>query len=174
MRFLIGAVFTAVLVAGSMVQSLRAQDNVVYAASATSKFVNIPGLPTCVTGSVQNGDPSRGGSVIFGKGAAGCKIPWHWHTPTEQLMMVTGRANVEMKDRSAVTLRSGDYVSLPSKHVHQFTCQTACTLFIASDVAFDIHYVDASGNEIPQEQALRGKAPVKNALPNGAKTENKM
>jgi hypothetical protein len=36
--------------------------------------------------------------VIFGKGTAGCRVPWHWHTPTEQLMMVTGRAKVEMKD----------------------------------------------------------------------------
>jgi quercetin dioxygenase-like cupin family protein len=169
MRFLIGAVFLAILVAGSMVQSLRAQDHAVYAASATSKFVNMPGLPTCMTGSVQNGDPSKGGSVIFGKATAGCRVPWHWHTPTEQLMMVTGRAKVEMKDGAPVTLRSGDYASLPTKHVHQFTCQTACTLFIASDVAFDIHYVDATGKEIPQEEALKGKALVKNAHPNGAK-----
>ena len=173
MRFPIGVVI-AVLVVGSMVQSLAAQDQVVYAASATSKFVNIPGLPTCMTGSVQNGDPSKGGSVIFGRGTAGCRIPWHWHTPTEQLMMVTGRANVEMKDGAPVTLRSGDYVSLPSKHVHQFTCQTACSLFIASDVAFDIHYVDASGNEVPPDEALKGKAPVKKAPPKGAKTEDKM
>src|SRR5713101_5715057 len=172
MRFPIGAAFSAVLVVGSMVQSLRAQDHVVYAASANSKFLNIPGLPTCVAGSVQNGDPSKGGSVIFGKGTAGCRIPWHWHTATEQLMMVTGRAKVEMKDGSPVTLRYGDYVSLPTTHVHQFTCQTACTLFIASDVAFDIHYVDASGNEIPQDEVLKGKAPAKNAAPKGAKTDN--
>jgi len=172
MRFPIGAAFSAVLVVGSMVQSLRAQDHVVYAASANSKFLNIPGLPTCVAGSVQNGDPSKGGSVIFGKGTAGCRIPWHWHTPTEQLMMVTGRAKVEMKDGSSVTLRSGDYVSLPTKHVHQFTCQTACTLFIASDVAFDIHYVDSSGNEIPQDEVLKGKASAKNAPPKGAKRDN--
>jgi len=126
-----------------------------------------------MTGSVQNGDPSKRGSVIFGKGTAGCRVPWHWHTPTEQLMMVMGRAKVEMKDGSPVTLRSGDYVSLPTKHVHQFTCQIACRLFIASDVAFDIHYVDARCNEIPQEQTLKGKASVKNASPKGAKPENR-
>jgi hypothetical protein len=38
MRFPIGAVFIAVLVAGSMVRSLRAQDHVVHAPSAASKL----------------------------------------------------------------------------------------------------------------------------------------
>ena len=161
MRLPVGVAVIVIVVAGSMVQSLRAQDHVVFAASATSKFVTIPGLPTCVTGSVQNGDPTKSSSVIFGKGTAGCRIPWHWHTPTEQLMMVTGRAKVEMKEGSPVTLRSGDYISFPTKHEHQFTCQTACMLFIASDVAFDIHYVDAGGNEISLEQALKEKARVK-------------
>jgi hypothetical protein len=28
-------------------------------------------------------------------------------------------------------------------------------LFVYSDAAFDIHYVDATGNAIPPEQALR-------------------
>jgi hypothetical protein len=24
------------------------------------------------------------------KGAAGCVVPWHWHTPTEHMMIVSG------------------------------------------------------------------------------------
>jgi len=122
-------------------------------------------------GSVQNGDPSKSNSVILGKAMAGCKIPWHWHTPTEQLMMVAGSAKVEMKDGSPITLHPGDYASLSTKHVHQFTCLAACTLFIASDVAFDIHYVDSSGSEIPVDQALKATAPARKAPAKGAKTE---
>ena len=34
----------------------------------------------------------------------------------------------------------------------------ACTFFIASDAAFDIHYVDAAGKEISTEDALKSKA----------------
>jgi hypothetical protein len=41
--------------------------------------------------------------------------------------------------------------------VHQFTCISACTAFLASNAAFDIHYVDANGTEIPTEQALAKK-----------------
>ena len=31
---------------------------------------------------------------------------------------------------------------------------SACTMFVNSDAVFDIHYVDASGQEIPAEKAL--------------------
>lgn len=53
------------------------------------KFVSLPGLPTCASGSVQNGDPTKGPSFILAKTAAGCSIPWHWHTPNEHVMMVS-------------------------------------------------------------------------------------
>jgi quercetin dioxygenase-like cupin family protein len=158
MRIPVLAVLGSILMVSSTIPTLHAQSQAVYAAAATSKLVNFPGLPECMKGSVQNGDPSKGSSVILGKGTAGCSVPWRWHTPTEQLMMVAGSAKVEMKDGSPVILRAGDYASLPSKHVHQFTCQAACTLFIASDVAFDIHYVDSTGTEIAPEAALKSKA----------------
>ena len=42
-------------------------------------------------------------------------------------------------------------------HVHQFKCTSACTGFVSSDTAFDIHYVDAAGKEVPLEAALAKK-----------------
>lgn len=118
-------------------------------------FTNVPGLPTCTVGSVQNGDPAKGPSIVFAKIDAGCVIPWHWHTPSEHLMMVSGVARIEMKDGKPLTLESGGYALMPSRHVHQFRCETACSLYIYSDAAFDIHYVDAQGNEISVEDALK-------------------
>ena len=168
MRF-VGLLLFGCLVIGAAV----AQDQAVFAAKATSKFVNFPGLPTCMFGSVQSGDPSKGGSVILGKANTACTVPWHWHTPTEQLMIVAGTAKVEMKDGSPVTLHAGDYAKMPTKHVHQFTCQAACMLFISSDAAFDIHYVDGSGAEIPPDQALKAKPAAKSAPAKAAKTEEK-
>ena len=49
-------------------------------------------------------------------------------------------------------------MSLPGKGVHQFTCVLACTFFLTSDGAFDIHYVDSEGKEIPPDQALKPMA----------------
>jgi mannose-6-phosphate isomerase-like protein (cupin superfamily) len=118
------------------------------------KFVSFPGMPTCASGSVQNGDPSQGGSIIFARMAAGCVFPWHWHTPNEHLMIVSGVAQAEMKGEKPVTLRSGAFALMPSKHAHQFRCDTACTLYVYSDAAFDMHYLDAQGNEIAPAAAL--------------------
>ena len=130
---------------------------------AEMQFMQIPGLPTCSTGSVQNGDPSKSSSIILAKGAAGCAFPWHWHTPNENVMMVSGQGRVEMKDAKPVTLRAGGFAQMPSKHLHQFRCTTQCLLYIFSDAAFDIHYVDGDGKEISPEEALKkvGETPAK-------------
>lgn len=125
---------------------------------AENRFEPVPGLPSCVTSAVQSGDPAKGSSVILFKGKAGCRVPWHWHTPTEQVMIVSGSAKFEMKDHAGSTVVGpGGYAMMPSKHVHQFTCTAACTGFVTSDAAFDIHYVDASGKEIPPEKAIAKK-----------------
>jgi quercetin dioxygenase-like cupin family protein len=92
--------------------------------------------------------------VLAGKLKPGCKVPWHWHTAAENLVVVSGSAKAEMKDGASHALASGDYVYMPAKQAHQFTCSTACTIYVMPDAAFDIHYIDKDGKEIPVEQAL--------------------
>jgi quercetin dioxygenase-like cupin family protein len=121
---------------------------------AEMSFTPVPGLPTCATGAVQAGNPATGPSVIASKMAAGCIVPWHWHSPNEHLMLVSGSARVEMKDGKPFTLQAGGFALLPSKHVHQFRCEQACLLYVYSDAAFDTHYVDAKGTEISAAEAL--------------------
>jgi hypothetical protein len=75
-----------------------------------------------------------------------------------------------MKDGPPTILRSGDYVRMPSKNVHQFTCVSTCSLFIVSDAAFDVHYVDTDGKEISLDEALKSKAKGKTPM----KKETKM
>ena len=122
---------------------------------AAMKLTMIPPLPTCALGSVQSGDPSKGPSVIFAKISAGCTIPWHWHTPNEHLMIVSGVARLEMKSGKPLTLRAGGFALLASHHVHLFHCVQACQFYVYSDGAFDIHYVSKQGNEIPPPEALK-------------------
>jgi quercetin dioxygenase-like cupin family protein len=139
----------------------RAEDMGTLRKMSENKFAPLAGMPPCVTLAVESGDPTKGASVIVFKATAGCTIPWHWHTPTEQVMIVSGSANVEMKDsgKSAV-LGPGGFALMPSKHVHQFTCRTACSAFVSSDVQFDIHYVDSNGNEVPPETAFKKTKPA--------------
>ena len=106
------------------------------------EFTVTPGLPDCARNAVMSGDPSKGPSIILGKLAAGCTVRWHWHTPNEHLMLVSGRARLEPKDGKPFTLDAGGYAMMPARHVHQFRCLDDCVMYVHSDGAFDIHYVD--------------------------------
>lgn len=61
-----------------------------------------------------------------------------------------------MKDDKAATLMSGAFALMPSRHAHHFKClRGPCAVYVYSDGAFDIHYVDKSGNEIAPADALK-------------------
>ena len=122
---------------------------------ADMKFAGVPGMPTCATASVQNGDPSKGASILLAKLEAGCLVPWHWHTPNENLMLVSGSGRAEMKGGKAFVLKPGGFAQMPSKHAHQFSCTSVCMLYVYSDAAFDMHYVDAGGAELSPAEALK-------------------
>jgi quercetin dioxygenase-like cupin family protein len=122
---------------------------------AEMKFAPLPGMPTCATGAVSSGDPTKGASIILAKATKGCTFPNHWHTPNEKVMIVSGSAHLEMKDGKPASLRPGGFADIPSKHVHSFKCTSQCMLFIHSDAPFDMHYVDASGNELSADDALK-------------------
>lgn len=148
-------VLASVLAVPSIAQS---PDQMSYAAMASSKFVTLPVLPTCMTFAAQRGDPTKGAAVLLLKFKSGCVVPWHWHTSNENLMVVSGRGKAEMKAGGAHTMAVGDYLYLPAKQGHQFTCTTSCAVFDVIDGAFDIHYINADGKEIPPEQALKPMA----------------
>jgi quercetin dioxygenase-like cupin family protein len=120
------------------------------------KFVTFPGLPKCGLNSVLNGDPAKTPSTILAKIESGCIVPWHWHTPNEELMMVHGTAQIETRDGSKpFLLKPGGYAKLPPRHVHQFRCVKECLMYVHADGAFDIHYVDRQGREMAPEAALK-------------------
>jgi quercetin dioxygenase-like cupin family protein len=136
--------------------SATAQDKAGVTTAAGSKFGPLPVFPACLTLSAQRGDPFKGPAVILIKMTAGCKVPWHWHTASEALLMVSGKGKIEMKDEASAggAVSPGDYVYLPGKHPHQFSCATACKFFDVTEGAFDLHYIDKDGREIPPELAL--------------------
>src|SRR5579864_482099 len=127
--------------------------------AASTKLAPLPVFPSCLTLAPQRGDPFKGPAVILIKMTSGCQVVWHWHTANEALMMVSGKGKVEMRDEgSSSPVAPGDYVYLPGKHVHQFTCSAACTFFDVTEGVFDIHYVDKDGKEIPVDQVVKPAA----------------
>jgi quercetin dioxygenase-like cupin family protein len=120
----------------------------------TLKFTPIPDMPTCASAAILRGNPRNGPAWVLLKLGSGCRVPWHWHTANETLLVVSGQGAVAMKDGPPLEFVPGAYASLPSHHAHQASCKRACLLFSGADAAFDIHYVDANGEEISLEKAL--------------------
>ncbi len=138
------------------------EEKPIVSAAATAKFGAVPNAPACFTVAVERGDPSKGPSVILAKFAPECVAPFHWHTPSETAMVVSGSLETQMKDDKAIVAHHGDFVYLPAHHIHRATCKSSapCLVFLTSDAAFDIHWVDAAGQEIPLETALKGVEPT--------------
>ncbi len=126
--------------------------------AATAKFAAVPNTPNCITVAVQKGDPASGPAVMLARFSPGCTAPWHWHTPNENVMFVSGLLRIEMKDGKPAVQRAGDFAFMPSHHIHQAKCvgSAACLMFIYSDGPFDIHYVGKNDEEIPLSEALKG------------------
>ena len=151
-RSLILAIICCLISAISLAQ---AGDQMSYASVSTTRFAPLAVLPPCMTVSAAHGDPAKGAATILAKATAGCLIPWHWHTANEQLMFVAGTAKVETKGPLPHDMKGGDYIYLPAKQAHQFTCSATCVFYDVIDGAFDIHYIDRDGNEIPAAQLLK-------------------
>ena len=155
MRTQCGVVLLSLLAAPAPTAVAQQADKPIVQNTTPAQFQKNPGLPDCLTLAVERGDPSQGASILLVKGTAGCSAPWHFHSPNEQLMMVSGTGRVEMKGEPAVNLHPGGFAYAPMKHVHQFTCVGApCSFFLHSDGPFDIHYVNSEGDEISPNEAL--------------------
>jgi quercetin dioxygenase-like cupin family protein len=153
-------ILLAALTVGAGSARLAAQgtdDKPIIGTVANAKFATVPNAPECFTVAVEKGDPSKGPSVILARFTPGCVAPYHWHTPSETVMIVSGSLEVQMQGDKSLTLHHGDFAYMPSHHAHRATCRpaAACILFLSSDAPFDIHWVDATGQEISLDAALQ-------------------
>ena len=114
----------------------------------------------CSAAGIETGDPAKDRSIIVEKFAPACAIPWHWHTPNEHVMMVSGTFRFEIQGEKSVEFNAGDFVFIPSHHISQTTClgPDPCINFLYTDAPADMHFVDETGAEISSEQALNNYA----------------
>jgi quercetin dioxygenase-like cupin family protein len=161
--FLMALTAVSVIGLASRLAAQGTEDKPIVASAASAKFGAIPNAPKCFTVAVERGDPNAGPSVLLARFAAGCVAPFHWHTPSETVMVVSGSLELQMKDAKAFVAHHGDYVYMPGRDVHRATClgSAPCLVFLSSDGIFDIHWVDAAGQEIPLETALKNAKATK-------------
>jgi quercetin dioxygenase-like cupin family protein len=139
------------------IAAAQSADQPIINPKAGAKFTTVPNAPECFTIAVEQGDPTKGPSVILARFAPHCAAPFHWHTPSETVMVASGTLETQMKGDKAIVARTGDFVFMPPHHVHRATCNgtAPCLVFLSSDAAFDVHWVNEEGKEIPLEEAMK-------------------
>ena len=86
-----------------------------------------------------HGDPAKPNADVFFRVPAGSKIPAHWHTSPERMILVSGELHVTYEGQPTAILKPGMYAYGPSKAVHTGSCASAspCVLFIAFESPVD-------------------------------------
>jgi len=125
------------------IAAAQSADQPIINPKAGAKFTTVPNAPECFTIAVEQGDPTKGPSVILARFAPHCAAPFHWHTPSETVMVASGTLETQMKGDKTIVARTGDFVFMPPHHVHRATCNgtAPCLVFLSSDAAFDVHWV---------------------------------
>lgn len=124
--------------------------------AAKAKFVSSPGVPECTSFAPLRGDMSKTASTLMVRMKPGCMVPYHWHTPSEEIVVLQGSPYAQMMGSRPYYLKVGSYSQLPTHHMHRFKCvsKNDCLMFLVADGAFDIHFVDDTGKEISTDAAL--------------------
>ena len=114
-----------------------------------------PTLPKGVKAAVLHGDPGKPAPfTLLLKMPAGYKVPAHWHSQDENVLVVSGTLNVGMGDKldaaKATALKPGAYVFMPAKMHHYAFAKTPTVIEVHGSGPFDVTYVDPADD--PQKK----------------------
>jgi quercetin dioxygenase-like cupin family protein len=98
-----------------------------------------PFLPTGCGIAVLHGDPAKNNFDIFLKVPAKSRLPLHWHTSAERMVLVAGELHVTYEGQKTAILKPGTYAYGPAKRPHDGVCAStvSCVLFIAFESPLD-------------------------------------
>ena len=99
----------------------------------------------CLQSALETGNPDTGPSTFILKAPAGCRVPAHFHSAEEQLVVVRGTVATGMKGTPSVALTAGGFAVMPGKAIHWFSCEgkEPCLMMVSFDRKYDIVWVDA-------------------------------
>lgn len=98
-----------------------------------------PFLPKGCGIAVLHGDPSKPNVDVFLKVPGKSKLPLHFHTSAERMILVAGKLEVTYDGQKTSTLTPGTYAYGPAKRAHSGYCASSapCVLFIAFESPLD-------------------------------------
>ncbi len=87
---------------------------------------------------VLHGDPAEKNVDIFFKVPANSKIPNHYHTSVERMVLIAGELEVTYEGEKTQTLKVGSYAFGPAGKPHSAKCgDSPCVLFIGFEEPLD-------------------------------------
>lgn len=98
-----------------------------------------PFMPKGCAIAVLHGDPAKDNLDVFFKVPGKSKIPLHWHTSPERMILVGGKLEVAYEGQEKTVMTPGTYAYGPAKRPHDGYCasSTPCILFIAFESPLD-------------------------------------
>jgi quercetin dioxygenase-like cupin family protein len=87
-------------------------------------------------------DPGTTGPTMYMKTTGGYKIPLHWHTHGERVVVVSGKGTVTLAGK-ATPFTAGTFVSIPPKTQHEFACDAGadCVMVVQRLGPSDVNWV---------------------------------
>ncbi len=108
-----------------------------------------PFLPKGCGIAVLHGDPAKDNADIFLRVPAGSRIPRHWHTSAERMVLVSGELHVTYDGQKTTVMKPGTFAYGPAKLPHKGECKKAgpCVLFIAFESPVDAFPSEAAATK---------------------------
>lgn len=96
-------------------------------------------LPQGCQIAVLHGDPGKANADVFFKVPGKSKLPLHWHSSAERMVLVAGELHVTYEGQKTTVLKPGAYAYGPARKPHAGVCASAdpCVLFIAFESPVD-------------------------------------
>jgi hypothetical protein len=105
-------------------------------------------LPKGCRIAVLHGGPAKANVDVFFKVPANEKLPLHWHTSAERMVLVAGELRVTYEGQAPAILKPGTNAYGPAKRPHSGLCTSAvsCVLFIAFESPVDAVRIESETN----------------------------
>ena len=135
-------------------------DGVTASSPLTVRFQADRDFRNCSSALVR-GDPAKGPFTWLDRSDGDCVVPMHGHSQGEMIIVISGTAEIYVRNRKPITLGAGGYYFQPRGQIAAGRFAKGTIDFTSFDGPFDIHYVDSKGKEISQDEAFRRRAKLR-------------
>ena len=106
-------------------------------------------MPAGCAIAVLHGDPAGNNADVFFKVPGDSRIPAHWHSSAERMVLVAGELHITYAGQDSVVLKPGTYAYGPARLPHEAVCLEGdpCVLFIAFESPIDAVAVEGEARQ---------------------------